>query len=61
MISETNLLYNKISLLNVKQSLLSWDNLSELPKVLEISNLIDNDMLYTDFFYLREAFENKLK
>lgn len=61
MISETNLLYNKISLLNVKQSLLSWDNLSELPKVLEISNLIDNDMLYTDFFYLREAFEKKLK
>lgn len=50
-------LYRKLSFLNLKKSLLSWELLVEILQSLKISNAIDNDKLYTDYCCLREAYK----
>lgn len=49
--------FKQIAVLNIKNSLLSWNNLAELPNILKISNSIDIDMLYSDYCCLRKVFE----
>lgn len=52
-----NSLFKKISFLSLKKPLFTWIELQQLPHILEISEAIDNDKLYSDFCCLREVYD----
>lgn len=49
-------LYNQMSALNLKDTLISWNDLSERPKKIKLDNQINIDKLYIDYCCLREVF-----
>lgn len=54
-----NSIYKKLTLLSLKNDdILKWEEISELPELLNISDAIDNDELYSDYCCLREAFQH---
>lgn len=55
---EESSIFGKISAFNLKNSLFTWEHILKIIEALQISDVLDNDMLYSDYCILRAVYKD---